>query len=337
MVFRVNFLSFWIISNAAFALIIENYSINPEEQRKEGEPILKNGGQMGFLEIFALYLASLVLYRVIFGAIHIIKFKVMRNCIKKYKTPKFNLHEDVKQLRKEIKDWNESVGENDMSILQDAERDPDDQLLNSVNEYYSKGGIRQKVKNRVNKLEQTCIDTDDDDLEFDSAKEEEEEDMMVHERSCFMVSRTNMSRYQEERSIRMGPGGMNKILDTNEIIGEEEDDESFHDKVDMYKDVDKKKESNTILKNMSQDESKRTESQSSRLESSVKVRKADESNVSINQDLGKSDDEDIQMDKRVDSQDVARLKSDNVKVMFNNPNKSQESTNLAQRSKDISA
>jgi hypothetical protein len=62
--------------------------------------------------------------------------------------------------------------------------------------------MRQKVKNRVNKLEQTCIDTDDDDLEFDSAKEEEEEDIMVHERSCFMVSNTNMSRYQQEKSIR---------------------------------------------------------------------------------------------------------------------------------------
>ena len=148
---------------------------------------------MGFLEIFAIYLASLVLYRVTFGLLHILKFKFLRNCVKKYHTPKFDLHEDVKKLRKEITDWNESVADNDMTILEN--NDSEDELLNSVNDHYSKGGMRQKVKNRVNKLEQTCIDTDDDDLEFDSAKEEEEEDIHVHERSCFMVSNANMSRY----------------------------------------------------------------------------------------------------------------------------------------------
>jgi hypothetical protein len=89
---------------------------------------------MGFLEIFAIYLASLVLYRVTFGILHILKFKFMRNCIKKYKTPKFDLHEDVKKLRKEITDWNESVADGDMTILEN--NNSEDELLASVNDHY---------------------------------------------------------------------------------------------------------------------------------------------------------------------------------------------------------
>ena len=46
-------------------------------------------------------------------------------------------------------------------------------------------------------MDQTCIDTDDDDLEFLSAQQEEDEDNMLHEVSAFMVSKNNISRYQE--------------------------------------------------------------------------------------------------------------------------------------------
>ena len=46
-------------------------------------------------------------------------------------------------------------------------------------------------------MDQTCIDTDDDDLEFDNAQKEENEDQILHDLSAFMVSRNNISRYQE--------------------------------------------------------------------------------------------------------------------------------------------
>ena len=99
MVFRVNFLTFWIVSNVAFALVIENYATKPLTS-EDGGPIIVNDGKIGFIEVFALYLAALVTYRVLFGLLHILKFKILRNCSKKYKTPKFDLHEDVKELRK---------------------------------------------------------------------------------------------------------------------------------------------------------------------------------------------------------------------------------------------
>jgi len=46
-------------------------------------------------------------------------------------------------------------------------------------------------------MDQTCIDTDDDDLEFDNAQKEENEDQATRALSAFMVSQHNVSRYQE--------------------------------------------------------------------------------------------------------------------------------------------
>lgn len=116
MVFRVNFVTFWILSNSAFAIVTENYLALPDTNAQE--PI--NDGSIGFLEVFALYLASLVVYRVFFGFIHILKFKTLTNCVNRYKTPKYNLHEEVRRLRQETVDWNESLldeEEGDMTIL----------------------------------------------------------------------------------------------------------------------------------------------------------------------------------------------------------------------------
>jgi len=50
-------------------------------------------------------LASLVAYKVFFGVIHILKFKVYSNFVAEYKTPKFDLHDEVKKLRQQTTDW----------------------------------------------------------------------------------------------------------------------------------------------------------------------------------------------------------------------------------------
>jgi hypothetical protein len=116
MVFRVNFVTFWVLANSAFAILTENYLSLPDQHAKKAI----NDGSIGFLEVFALYLASLVVYRVFFGMIHILKFKTLTNCVRKYRTPKYNLHDEVRRLRQETVDWNESLldeNDADMTIL----------------------------------------------------------------------------------------------------------------------------------------------------------------------------------------------------------------------------
>jgi len=222
MVFRVNFLCFWIVANAAFAIVVENYADGSMKAYASPSPFGSTGalgddnlprmndGSIGFLQFFAIYLASLVVYRVTFGGLHILKFKIMSNCIDRYKTKKVDLHEEVKRLRKVTQDWNESLVNSDYKLLdetmahQDDEQDHEgDDLLASVAEHAEADGQKRSAKARVNRLEQTCSDTDDDDFEFEDARAEEEEDQIVCETSAYMVSRTNRSKYMAEQASRV--------------------------------------------------------------------------------------------------------------------------------------
>lgn len=51
-------------------------------------------------------------------------------------------------------------------------------------------------------MNKTCIDTDDDDFEFEDAKEEEEDDIYRNDTTAFMISRQNASRFINETMNR---------------------------------------------------------------------------------------------------------------------------------------
>jgi hypothetical protein len=74
MMFRVNFVTFWIISNAIYVSVID-YFVGENKQ-------YVNDGSIGFMEVFSAYLAGLVIYRVFFSAIHICRFKCRRSCFR---------------------------------------------------------------------------------------------------------------------------------------------------------------------------------------------------------------------------------------------------------------
>tara|TARA_B100000780_G_scaffold70798_1_gene47326 strand:- start:205 stop:564 length:360 start_codon:yes stop_codon:yes gene_type:complete len=108
--------------NTAYAMIVEDYATD-SSRVKNGEAKIVNNGTIGFIEVFAIYLASLVMYKTFFAVQHILKFKFMTNCFKSYRMPKYDLHDEVKRLRAETKDWNVSMDEHnenhvtDMTIL----------------------------------------------------------------------------------------------------------------------------------------------------------------------------------------------------------------------------
>jgi hypothetical protein len=74
MMFRVNFVFFWIIANAIYIILID-YFVSQNKQ-------YVNDGSFGFMEIFSAYLAGLVIYRVFFAFMHIFRFKCRRNCFR---------------------------------------------------------------------------------------------------------------------------------------------------------------------------------------------------------------------------------------------------------------
>lgn len=81
--------------------------------------------------MFAIYLASLVMYKVFFGMIHIIKFKILFNCNKKYRIPKYDFHEEVKRLRAKTEDWNESIDFDPDRTILEGMGDDEDLLLST--------------------------------------------------------------------------------------------------------------------------------------------------------------------------------------------------------------
>ena len=61
--------------------------------------------------------------------------------------------------------------------------------------------VRRPVKgDKIDKLDRTCIDTDDDDFEFEDARKEEEEDIKLNDVSAYMVSKNSVKNYQNNMS-----------------------------------------------------------------------------------------------------------------------------------------
>ena len=72
-VFRTNFVLFWLIANIGYYIMILQF-INGETQ----------DGTIGYLEVFSLMLAAMVVFRVTFAAIYILGWKCRYCCVKRY-------------------------------------------------------------------------------------------------------------------------------------------------------------------------------------------------------------------------------------------------------------
>jgi len=121
MMYRINFLTVWVGLNIMYALIVEDYAVDKKK-------LTINDGSWGFLEVFAAYLAILVLYRVFFGGMHILNFK-LKGCLKKYRVQKVDLHEEFRKLKK-ADNWDDSVVDNnDFALLEKAGMTNDDNQL----------------------------------------------------------------------------------------------------------------------------------------------------------------------------------------------------------------
>lgn len=194
-------LLFWVACNVGFALVVLHFA---SKDFTSNQPIVVNDGSIGFLEIFASYLASLVFYRVFFGGLHILKFKFMSNCLRKYKVKRVDLSQEVKRLRKITQDWSQSVAERESEInilpsqqaVIDDEDPQGDELLSRCSQIVEPDGHLRATRAKNSLLEKTYIDSDDDDKEFEDARHEEEEDQREQNITAFMISKTNRQRYE---------------------------------------------------------------------------------------------------------------------------------------------
>ena len=78
LVFRTNFTFGWIVANGGyFILILWLVEGN-------GHKTTVNNGSFGYLEIFSLYLACLVMFRFTFAVLYILNWKIKYCCCRSY-------------------------------------------------------------------------------------------------------------------------------------------------------------------------------------------------------------------------------------------------------------
>ena len=169
--FKYKFLVVWIILNIGYAVLVERHAQQIAEQ-----------GGWGFIEIFAAYLGLIVVYRLVFGFLHIVHFKFKKNCTKQFRTHKVDLLMEYQQLR-EAQDWQKSVA--NFKLEEQLRFVMNDQRLLLDNSL----GI-DKVKKA-----KTFFNNDDDDEEFEGAQNEELQDTIDnHNSTNYMISRVALRK-----------------------------------------------------------------------------------------------------------------------------------------------
>jgi len=93
--FRVNFFIFWVIINGVYIFFLGS-SVNQNT-------ITVNDGTWGFLEGFSTYLACVVLYKVIFAALHLLRFRFRIYCYNDMRTQNLDLGKEYQRLKEEGK------------------------------------------------------------------------------------------------------------------------------------------------------------------------------------------------------------------------------------------
>ena len=88
-VFRTNFVLVWLSCNMGYyIMIVELVNSSSGSTYRDSDS--------GYLAYFSLYLGGLVVFRVLFATIYILKWKCRYNCMKKYKVQHRNLLQDFK-------------------------------------------------------------------------------------------------------------------------------------------------------------------------------------------------------------------------------------------------
>lgn len=182
-VFRTNFVMFWLAANIGYYILIVELV-----QAGTGQTYYDHDS--GYLVGFSLYLAAIVVFRVFFASIYILKWKCRYNCSKTYRVRQQNLVKEFKQIKSESKNGESTDDEAIEEELQkiyaknkaEIQQNRDQSIL--MTESYRMQPISDHKSNLdatllfMGKQKEAKEDSDDDyDFkEFENAEVEEAED-----------------------------------------------------------------------------------------------------------------------------------------------------------------
>ena len=187
-VYRTNFVLIWLVANAAYYIMIV------ELVDSSGGSTVRNSDS-GYLAYFSIYLAGLVVFRVLFAVLHICKWKIRYNCSKHYKVKSVNLQQEFKKLKKQSdagESTDDEIIKEELEKIYEQNRDKIDGLMETSRMMSSMHELPE-VEHKNAKLDNTMLfvktkddekgesDEDYDFKEFEDAEVEEAEDRIYSE------------------------------------------------------------------------------------------------------------------------------------------------------------
>ena len=213
--YRANFLFLWFCANGAYFVLVLRLG-------ESGDQLEVNDGSFNVLDGFSMYLAGVVVFRVFFGLMYVIKWQCRYCCNKKYKVSEYNLEQQFKKLKKnkENAESSDDVKDREHLISVAHERT---QILKKKSKRLVRGQQNKKISKKT-MLDETkrllmeedvatqMDDSDDDRLEFVDAEDEEVTDKVVRE---FKRKRRPLKVSEIERISRRGIDNMKDSVLSN--------------------------------------------------------------------------------------------------------------------------
>ena len=129
----------WLCCNGAYFYIVLKLT-------SSGDPQYINDGSFGPLQGFTLFLAGIVVFRVIFATIYVCKWKWRYNFDKRYAVKPFNLERAFKKIRHNEKDDEYSSDDEEMFAIAKQMYLQHEKELRDLNDEIDHGRLTEKEK-----------------------------------------------------------------------------------------------------------------------------------------------------------------------------------------------
>lgn len=203
--FRANFLCGWVILNALYIIVI-SAKVNLVKT-------VVNDGSIGFIEVFSAYLASIVVFKLVFAVLHLLRFKVRLACNPDLRVQVVDLVKDQRKRKTGDEESRESMLSQELEAMQaeeEDERQDDERLAVSLGpDHAIQDALRDRAADERKKMEASALDktqyndADDDASEFGASAMDDATSSYTYA-TGFSASRAGASRMGRSRRP---PGG----------------------------------------------------------------------------------------------------------------------------------
>ena len=141
-VYRANFLFIWFCANGAYFVTVLRLG-------EAGDEYEVNDGSFSVLDGFSMDLASVVIFKVVFAILYVIKWQCRYLRKEQYKVTEYNLERTFKALKKGKEDAESSDDVEDKKFLQEVTEKRGRSIKHKSRHLFEAGGRRKLSKGEM--------------------------------------------------------------------------------------------------------------------------------------------------------------------------------------------